>query len=206
MTRRGARRELSAGAPPRGDRMGSQPKQRRQGAPRQIAHGAVWAVGLAAVALALAVAGPLAFGARPYTVLSGSMAPAISAGDVIVVERIGTLEARVGDVVGFRDPADQRRTITHRIQRIRRDGAHVWFVTRGDANDHGERWRIAASGDLSRVVYTVPWAGHVAVLAGSTGPAGVLTAIVLLLVANELWRIWRPASGEPRGEVDRAGA
>lgn len=166
-----------------------------------------WTLGLACVALALAIAGPLAFGARPHTVLTGSMAPAIAPGDVVVAERIEPPEARVGDVVLFRDPADQQRTITHRVQRIRRAGDRLWFVTRGDANDHGERWRIAADGQLGRALYTVPAVGRVAVFAGRIGPGLLLTLGVLLLVANELWLIWRPRREAPDvREVDRAGA
>jgi signal peptidase len=166
-----------------------------------------WILGITVAALALAIAGPLAFGARPYTVLTGSMESTISPGDVVVAERIGPPEAQAGDIVMFRDPADQERTITHRVQRVRRAGDHLWFVTRGDANDHGERWRIAADGQLGRVLYTVPAVGHVAVLAGRIGPGLLLTIGVLLLVANELWLIWRPQrEPTPSPEVDRAGA
>jgi signal peptidase len=166
-----------------------------------------WILGLVCAALALAIALPLAFGARPYTVLTGSMAPAIAPGDVIVAERIEPPEARVGDVVLFRDPADQQRTITHRVQRIRRAGDQLWFVTRGDANDHGERWRIAADGQLGRSLYTVPAVGQVAVFAGRIGPGSLLTLGVLLLVANELWLIWRPRRDPPPAhEASRADA
>ncbi len=164
-----------------------------------------WTLGLVCVALALAIALPLAFGARPHTVLTGSMAPAIAPGDVVVAEQIEPPEARVGDVVLFRDPADQQRTIAHRVQRIRRAGDRLWFVTRGDANDHGERWRIGADGRLGRALYTVPAVGHVAVVAGRIGPGLLLTLGVLLLVANELWLIWRPRR-DPAWKRNHAGA
>jgi signal peptidase I len=166
----------------------------------------VWILAIAGATLALAIVGPLAFGARPYTVLTGSMEPAIAPGDVVVAGRIEPPEARVGDIVMFRDPADRERTITHRVKRIRRAGDRLWFVTRGDANNHGERWRIAADGQLGRVLYTVPVVGQVAVFAGRIGPGLLLTIGVLLLVANELWLIWRPRREPPPvREVDRAG-
>lgn len=166
-----------------------------------------WILAPICVALALAIAVPLAFGARPYTVLTGSMEPALAPGDVIVAERIEPPEARVGDVVLFRDPEDQQRTIAHRVQRIRPAGDRLWFVTRGDANDHGERWRIAADGQLGRSLYTVPAVGQVAVFAGRIGPRSLLTLGVLLLVANELWLIWRPRRDPPPArESGRAGA
>jgi signal peptidase len=178
---------------------------KRGGIGRALRRGALWTGGLAVAALTLAIAGPLAFGARPYTVLTGSMEPAISPGDVVVAERIRPAAARVGDVVMFRDPADQERTITHRVERVRRAGDRLWFVTRGDANDHGERWRIAADGSLGRVVYAVPAVGYAANLAGRAGPAALLAIGVAILVGNELWLIWRPRRDEPEGG-DRAVA
>lgn len=160
---------------------------------RQIARGLVWAAATVAVLLALATALPLAFGCRPYTDMSGSMEPTISAGDVVVDERISPLAARVGDIITFRDPEDQSRQLTHRVKRIRRDGSHLWFVTQGDANNTVEHWRIAADGHLGRVIYTVPWVGHVAALTKTPMGLTLLVLVpVLLLAIDELLRIWRP--------------
>lgn len=158
-----------------------------------IARVAVAAVVTVATALALAIALPLAFGARPYTVLTGSMEPTISTGDVVVDERISPLSAQVGDVVTFRDPEDQSRQITHRVVKIRRAGSHLWFVTRGDANNTFERWRIAVDGHLGRVLYTIPMVGYAAVLTRT--PLGLALLVIvpaLLLALDELLKIWRP--------------
>ena len=161
---------------------------------RQVARGLGWAALAAALLLALAIALPLAFGARPHTVLTGSMEPAIAAGDVVIDEQVSPTSARVGDVVTFRDPEDQSRLITHRVRSIRREGSHLWFVTQGDANNTVEHWRIAAGGELGRVAYTVPWVGHVAVLSHTPlGLALFLAVPLLLLGLDELARIWRPA-------------
>lgn len=163
---------------------------------------AVAAVVTATAALALAIFGPLAFGDRPYTVLTGSMEPTISAGDVVVDERISPLQARVGDIVTFRDPEDQSRQLTHRVKRIRREGSHLWFVTQGDANNTVERWRIAADGSLGRVLYAVPWVGHVAVLTKTPlGLALLVIVPVLLLALDELLKIWRPREEKTIGEA-----
>jgi signal peptidase I len=160
---------------------------------RQIARGCGWAAIVVAALLVAAIALPLAFGARPHTVLTGSMEPVIAPGDVVIDERVAPTEARVGDVVTFRDPEDQSRLITHRVRSIRRAGAHLWFVTQGDANNTTERWRIAAEGELGRVAYSVPWVGHVAVITHTPlGLALLLIVPLLLLALDELMRIWRP--------------
>lgn len=168
--------------------------------PRQLLNGVGWAIAAAGVLLAAALALPLAFGAQPHTVLTGSMEPSIAAGDVVVNERIAPGEAKVGDVVTFRDPEDQGRLITHRVRSVRRQGQHVWVVTQGDANNTTERFRIAADGELGRVAYVVPWVGHAAVLART--PLGLslfLLVPLLLLAVEELVRIWRPRGGAGHG-------
>ena len=155
------------------------------------------ALGYAGVGLALgvvaAVALPFAFGQRPYTVLSGSMEPAIGTGDVVVVERISPWQARVGDVVTFSDPHRTGRLITHRVRSSRRRGRRIDFVTKGDANNTVERWRIPTDGVISRVRYRVPAVGRLALLTRSRGGLVLLVLVPLLLLAiHEIARIWRP--------------
>ena len=146
---------------------------------------------IAGIALALLV--PLAFDARPLTVLSGSMEPALGTGDVTVVERIAPLDARPGDVVTFLDPVHKGRLITHRVKRMEVRGEHVAFVTRGDANNVSERWQVGASGEISRVVYRIPELGHVLLFARTNRLLPLAFALALgLLLLLELASIWQP--------------
>ena len=141
--------------------------------------------------LLLAIALPLAFGGRPLVVLSGSMEPALETGDVVVVKRIGPQDARVGDVVTYRNPDGDR--VTHRVRSVRERGPRFELVTKGDANNASERWTMEADGELSRALYRVPLAGRL--LARTSSREGKLVLIVaplLLLGAWEIRRIWRP--------------
>lgn len=161
-------------------------------AARVAARAGAWAIAGLVAGVVAALVLPLAFGARPYTVLSGSMVPAIAAGDMVVAERIEAREARIGDVVTFADPNTDGKLITHRVGGIRHVGNRIEFVTKGDANETVELWDTAAGGDLGRVAYKVPWVGHVAVLTrGRVGFALLVALPLLLLAVNELWRIWR---------------
>jgi signal peptidase len=165
--------------------------------PRQVANGVGWAIMVAGALLALAIAGPLAFGDTPHTDLTGSMEPAISPGDVVIDEEIRPWSAQVGDIVTFRDPEEQSKMLTHRVVSIRRVGSQLAFVTQGDANNTQEHWRVPIDGQIGRVVYKVPWVGHVAVFARTGGGWLLLVGIPLvLLAAEEIWRIWRPRPGE----------
>lgn len=69
-------------------------------------------------------------GWQPVTIISGSMAPAVQPGHVVVVEPYGDQELDPGTVVTYRD-AQQDRLVTHRIASVDEDGT---ITTRGDAN------------------------------------------------------------------------
>ncbi|MFB3737837.1 MAG: signal peptidase I [Candidatus Velamenicoccus archaeovorus] len=160
---------------------------------RFLVRTALWSVLGLLAGLCLAVTVPYAFGCRSLTVLSGSMEPTIGVGDVVVVREIAPMQARIGDVVTFRDPTDGARLITHRVRDIRVQGRTVLFRTKGDANTTIERWQIGEHGTIGRVLYRVPRIGYV--LFWVRGRFGRLLLVVLpalVLGTYELWRIWRP--------------
>ncbi len=177
--------------------------------PHQIAIGVVWAIMVAGALLVLLIAGPLALGDHPHTDLTGSMEPTISPGDVVIDEQIAPTEARVGDIVTFRDPEQESKLLTHRVVSVKRlgDGRYA-FVTQGDANNTQEHWRVPADAQIGRVIYTVPWVGHIAVFARARPGMLLLVGVPLLLIlVEELMRIWRPRTrpGAGGGSVDGVG-
>jgi signal peptidase len=168
--------------------------------PRRIATCIGWAIVVAGALLALLIAGPLVVGDHPHTDLSGSMEPAISPGDVVIDEGIAPWEAQVGDIVTFRDPQDLSKLLTHRVVSTTDKGSRIQFVTQGDANNTQEHWRVLATGEIGRVVYTVPWVGHIAVFARlKTGWLLLVGVPLLLILIEELVRIWRPRSRPGEG-------
>jgi signal peptidase I len=164
-----------------------------------------WALLGALAAPLLAILAPAALGYRSFTVMSGSMAPAIAAGDVVITRPIAPTQAEPGDIVTFRDPGRDGRWLTHRVQRSMASADVVTFDTRGDANDLAERWSVPADGRIGRVAYVVRWAGFVAQPAGT--PLGRLLLIAvpsfLVGVALLVWA-WRP--DRPSQEPDTPDA
>lgn len=69
-------------------------------------------------------------GWQPVGIISGSMAPAVQPGHVVVVEPYGGQDLGVGTVVTYRDAAGDR-LVTHRISAVEPDGT---IRTRGDGN------------------------------------------------------------------------
>jgi signal peptidase len=145
-----------------------------------------------AVRIAVALVWATPFGGRALVEMSGSMSPALDPGDVVVSTRISPLDARLGDVIAFRDPGGTGRLLTHRVRDIRIDGTQVRFVTRGDANTRAERWSVPGSGQIGRASYRLPLLGYL--LTWTTGTLGKLLFTVLpipILAFLVLRRIWR---------------
>jgi signal peptidase len=77
---------------------------------------------------------PVMLGYRTMIVVSGSMEPKIDVGDAVVIHRQTPEEIRVGDVITFQ-PFGAEELKTHRVIAIKRIDGHLYFQTKGDAND-----------------------------------------------------------------------
>lgn len=83
-----------------------------------------------AASLALTLV-PMLFGWGSFVIVTGSMEPGISAGDVVLVSP-GYDEAYVaGRVITFQDPARDDNVLTHRVVSVGEDHS---LITKGDAN------------------------------------------------------------------------
>jgi signal peptidase len=159
---------------------------------RCLGLGALWTVGGLVLCLLLAGAAPLALGDHSYVVRSGSMTPTIETGDVVVVQPIDPLSARVGQIVSFKDPDGSGRLLSHRVRAVHRDGARVSFVTQGDANTGQEKWNVPVDGRIGRVLYRIPKIGYALVWTQiPAGQIGLVAVPALLLIGFALARIWR---------------
>jgi signal peptidase I len=151
---------------------------------------------------------PNVIGGRTFTVMSGSMTPAILTGDVVIDERIRPLQARIGDIITFQDPR-RSRLLTHRLRSIRRHGDKLLMVTKGDANNTVERWVVPVRGQIGRVRYRVPKVGRLLWRTRTPQAKIMLIAVPALVLGTiELIGIWRPRRPKPppRGPEDAAAA
>ena len=157
-----------------------------------------WALAGCAIGVAAVAGGPALVGMRSFAVLSGSMEPVLSTGDVVVVQPVTPRAVRVGDIVTFTDPQRRERRITHRVRSVHITGERARFVTKGDANDSAERWQMDADGKLGRAVYRIPAVGYAFARLGDP-PARIAFVVVpaVLLAILELVRIWRPRRRPP---------
>lgn len=138
------------------------------------------------------------FGREVLLVASGSMAPAIVPGDIVVVAT-GHRVPEEGDVITFtRGPGP---LVTHRIVDVGTDphGSPV-FVTRGDANDDADPTPVPLADVVGTVGSVVP-SGRV--LTAMSDPA-VAVPVVLAVLLAEAAVIVRPrradGTNDPQAE------
>ena len=99
---------------------------------------------------------PLTVGWRPEVVLSGSMAPHVAPGDVVLVASTNHA-VRPGQVILFVDPARPDRRLLHRVVSRNPDGT---YVTRGDANPSADSTPVPPGNVQGMARLRVPWIGQ----------------------------------------------
>jgi signal peptidase I len=131
-----------------------------------------WVRLLVGVVLAAVVVGLVYLHTWPplATVMSGSMAPTIDAGDMVLLKRLDR-PARAGDIVSVSVPDEARSrfgyppVVIHRIVGITADGN---VTTKGDAHARPDPFTVPSATLTTKVVATVPAAGRVVAFLGST--------------------------------------
>ena len=130
-----------------------------------------------------------------FVVLSGSMEPAMSPGDAIVVREAAPGEITERDVITFR--TDSATPTTHRVvDVIERDGA-VAYVTKGDANEDPDSGTVSHEQVLGEVLVTLPLLGYVVRFVNTpVGFAVVVVGPLAAFVLTEVWTLVRSVDGE----------
>lgn len=121
---------------------------------------------------------PSVFGVSTAVVITGSMEPAVSVNDMVVIHEQESYEP--GDIVSYQSGS---MLVTHRVTAVTDGG----YITRGDANntDDGE---IAKEAVVGRVVLVIPKVGYA--IAFLQTPLGmlVMTGVLFALVALPMGR------------------
>ena len=135
----------------------------------------------AVVLLAVALVGGRVIGLNPYVVLSGSMEPTYSVGDLIYVKTVDPDSVKVGDPITFVLNEDLV-VATHRVVAV--DGENRQFTTKGDANSTEDAAPVHFNNLIGVPVFAIPLLGYVSAYIQS--PPGMYVAIavgVILLAA-----------------------
>ncbi len=122
---------------------------------------------------------PTLLGYESFIVTSGSMGKAVPTGSVAVTRMVDMRSVRKGDVVSFQTGSASR--ITHRVIAVDEEEGQRIFTTKGDANSFVDPEPVRlSSGRISRVEWSVPFAGYV-VRYARTPIGGILLFAVPIL-------------------------
>lgn len=103
---------------------------------------------------------PRFFGYHIYSVVSGSMEPAIPTGSLVYIREAEPERIQEGDVIAFYGAADSASIITHRV--VENRVVMGEFVTKGDANQTPDMNPVPYARLIGKVERSIPKAGAIA--------------------------------------------
>ena len=104
--------------------------------------------------LVVALVGVRLFGIDIYSVLSGSMEPAISTGDLVYVKSTKPENVKEGDVITF--SIDNETVATHRVVEVINKNENYSFRTKGDANQVEDNKLVTSQNLVGKVLFHIP--------------------------------------------------
>lgn len=116
------------------------------------------------------------FGNQALIVRSGSMAPAIDTGSIVVIRLatpIITPQNNIiplynkNDIIVFRLHDVQRTIITHRVVDFEVRKTEVFYKTKGDANNDVDSWLVNERNVMGKTHFTLPLVGYLLTFAKS---------------------------------------
>ncbi|MDQ0677334.1 signal peptidase [Arthrobacter pascens] len=158
---------------------------------------------VAVAAFLLLAVGPRVLHYQTSTMLTGSMAPLINPGDVVVTAPAPVSAIRVGDIITYHIPVEDHRVETHRVVEILTNEEGTTAVrTKGDANNGADPWRATLQGDtVHRHILTVPSVGQaIRMLREPVVLNTLMYGAPAVLVIGLLASIWRRNAESASGE------
>jgi len=132
---------------------------------------------------------PLTGNYKILTVLSGSMAPAIKMGGVVIVKPLPNY--KIGDVITFGPYSKTKPPITHRIYDIKVVNSEPVYITKGDANNAPDTREVAKKDIVGKVLFTIPYLGYAVAFAKK--PLGFALIVIVpaaTIIIDEIKNIY----------------
>lgn len=129
-------------------------------------------------------------GVFPLIVLTDSMLPEISSGDLIICNTLEPEEVQVGDVISFFDPMGSgTAVVTHRVLEIVEEDGELSYRTKGDNNNAEDQVLVPEKNLVGIYRSRIPMLGNVAMFMQTT-PGLILCVVcpVLLMVGYDMLR------------------
>ena len=126
----------------------------------------------------------------PMIVLTDSMLPLISSGDLIFCVTVEPEDVEVGDVISFFDPMGSgTAVVTHRVLEIMEKDGQLSFRTKGDNNNAEDQVAVPEKNLVGLYQSRIPGAGNIAMFMQTT--AGLIVCVVLPIILLVGWDVLR---------------
>ena len=140
---------------------------------------------IAIIAICVPLIVPKTMGYQLYTVVSGSMEPAIPTGSLVYVKYIQPEEIQTEDVIAFYGTDADGSIVTHRV--VSNSAAMGNFITKGDANSDNDMNPIPYANYIGKVQLSVPKLGGIfQTITGTNGKIAAFSMIGLAIVLEIL--------------------
>ncbi len=136
-------------------------------------------------------------------VISGSMAPEIKTGSLVVTHFVDAEEIEVGDIITFHSYSTEESMITHRVIGIGHSSS-LYFETKGDANADPDSFTVPARNLVGRVIFYTPYWGYFTAFLNT--PIGFLLAVVIpgsIIIALYIIALWRAIIEKIKNEPEK---
>ena len=125
--------------------------------------------------------GPRLLGYEVNVVLSNSMEPVYSTGELLLVKPAKADEIKVNDIISFKGSGVSGNVITHRVIKI-----DQVFITKGDANSSQDSNPVAFSRLNGIVKINIPYIGYIYGMIQSMIAKIILAGLVLIYIIVNL--------------------
>jgi signal peptidase I, archaeal type len=133
---------------------------------------------------------PIAGNYKIFVVQSGSMAPAIKMGSLVIVKPAN--DYKIGDVITFGPYSRTKAPTTHRIYDIKVVNGEPRYITKGDANNAPDTREIAKRDILGKVLFSIPYLGFAVAFAKK--PLGFVLIVIVpavIIIVDEIKNIYK---------------
>lgn len=134
---------------------------------------------------------PMVGGIFPMIILTDSMEPEFSSGDLIICKNAKAEDVKEGDIICFYDPdGNGTTTVTHRVKAVTKDDdGNLAWETKGDANNTEDAKIVPAENLVGIYQRNIPGVGNVAMFIQTT--QGLIICVIcpiILLLAYDIIR------------------
>lgn len=143
------------------------------------------ALGAALLLVGVAAVLPALTGGMALTVMTGSMAPSLPPGHILVYHPVQADALKVGDVIAYQpdDNITGGVPITHRVIEVRHAGGYAAeVIVQGDANPVPDK-PVRPEQIIGKMDYFIPFAGTLRLLAFHAGVASLPSFLAAGLVS-----------------------